>query len=112
MKSYLPEDTLLYDEDYYTIQEMDFRISEIIREKVFLHTKEEIPHSVFIDVADIEDIKKKNYSLSINMDVKHKVQVEQLPDTNVIVSNWIGHKEQLGINLDGFNELLTEVNHE
>jgi GTP-binding protein Era len=46
---------LLYDEDYYTVQEMDFRISEIIREKVFLHTKEEIPHSVFIDVTDIED---------------------------------------------------------
>lgn len=55
MKSYLPEWNLLYDEDYYTIQEMDFRISEIIREKVFLHTKEEIPHSVFIEVADIED---------------------------------------------------------
>jgi GTP-binding protein Era len=55
MKSYLPEWVLLYDEDYYTVQEMDFRIAEIIREKVFLHTKEEIPHSVFIDVTDIED---------------------------------------------------------
>lgn len=55
MKSYLPVWQLLYLEDYYTIQEMDFRISEIIREKVFLHTKEEIPHSIFVEVADIED---------------------------------------------------------
>jgi GTPase len=55
MKSYLPVWNLLYDEDYYTVQEMDFRIAEIIREKVFLHTKEEIPHSIFIYVTDIED---------------------------------------------------------
>lgn len=63
MKSYLLEWNLLYDEDYYTIQEMDFRIAEIIREKVFLHTKEEIPHSIFIEVADIED---RNNLLRIN----------------------------------------------
>jgi GTPase len=34
---------------------MFFRISEIVREKIFLHTKEEIPHSVYVEVSEIED---------------------------------------------------------
>jgi len=44
-----------FPEDFYTKQEMSFRISEIIREKAFLHTKEELPHSLFIGVDEIED---------------------------------------------------------
>lgn len=38
---------------------MYFRISEIIREKVFLHTKEELPHSVFVGVEEIDDSDEK-----------------------------------------------------
>jgi GTP-binding protein Era len=34
---------------------MFFRVSEIIREKIFLNTKEEIPHSIFVRVEEIED---------------------------------------------------------
>ena len=44
-----------YWDDFYTKQSMNFRISEIIREKVFLHTKEEIPHSTYIWVDEIDD---------------------------------------------------------
>jgi GTPase len=39
-----------YPEDYYTDQDIYFRISEIVREKVFLHTKEEVPHSIYVEV--------------------------------------------------------------
>jgi GTP-binding protein Era len=39
---------MLFPEDVYTKQDMYFRISEIIREKVFLNTKEELPHSIYI----------------------------------------------------------------
>jgi GTP-binding protein Era len=39
---------------------MFFRISEIIREKVFLNTKEEIPHSIFISVDEIEETLTNN----------------------------------------------------
>lgn len=44
-----------FPEDYYTKQSMNFRISEIIREKVFQNTREEIPHATFIGVDEIED---------------------------------------------------------
>ena len=53
--SLLPEWPILFPEDFYTKQSIYFRISEIIREKVFLYTKEELPHSIFIAVEEIED---------------------------------------------------------
>lgn len=34
---------------------MGFRISEIIREKIFLHTKEEVPHETYVEVQEIEE---------------------------------------------------------
>lgn len=46
---------LLFPEEYYTKQDIYFRISEIIREKAFLHTKEELPHSIYIKVEEIEE---------------------------------------------------------
>jgi len=39
---------------------MFFRVSEIIREKVFTNTKEEIPHSIFISVEEIETEQRKD----------------------------------------------------
>jgi GTP-binding protein Era len=54
-KSFLKEWPLLFPEEYYTKQDIYFRISEIIREKAFLETKEELPHSIYISVEEIED---------------------------------------------------------
>jgi len=51
----LPISHLWYPEEYYTDQDMYFRISEIVREKVFLSTIQEIPHSVFVEIEEIED---------------------------------------------------------
>ncbi len=55
VKSYLPVWPMFFPDDYYTKQDIYFRISEIIREKAFIHTKEELPHSVFIWVDEIND---------------------------------------------------------
>ena len=55
VKSYLKMWPMFFPEEYYTKQDIYFRISEIIREKTFLHTKEEIPHSIYIWVEEIED---------------------------------------------------------
>jgi len=54
IKSQLPVWPLLFPEDYYTKQDIYFRISEIIREKLFENLKEELPHSVFVAVEEIE----------------------------------------------------------
>lgn len=55
LKQELSEGPLLFGEDFYTKQNIFFRISEIIREKVFLHTKEELPHSIFVSVEEVEE---------------------------------------------------------
>ncbi len=56
IKENIPEWPLLFPEEVYTKQDMFFRISEIIREKVFYHTKEELPHSIYVWVEEIEDL--------------------------------------------------------
>ena len=58
IKSKLPLWPILFPEDYYTKQDIYFRISEIIREKLFENLKEELPHSVFVAVEEIEDDEK------------------------------------------------------
>ena len=43
-----------YDEEYYTDQEVDFRIAEIIREQAINRVREEMPHSLRIEIADTQ----------------------------------------------------------
>lgn len=49
-----PEGHLLYDEDTWTDQNLEFRVSEIIREKAMNSVTEEIPYAIMVDVADLE----------------------------------------------------------
>lgn len=54
LKKYLTDNIKYYDEDTYTSSSEQFMISEIIREKVFNETEEEVPHSVTCVVENIE----------------------------------------------------------
>ncbi|MGL4985810.1 MAG: KH domain-containing protein, partial [Treponemataceae bacterium] len=40
--------------EYYTDQNVEFRIAEIIREKAINATFEEIPHALYVEIADME----------------------------------------------------------
>ncbi len=44
----------MYPDDYYTDQEVDFRVAEIIREKAINRLSEELPHSLYVDIEDTE----------------------------------------------------------
>ncbi len=48
-----PEGPAWYPEEYYTDQEPVFRIAEIIREKIFLHMRDELPHAVYVSYEDL-----------------------------------------------------------
>lgn len=52
IKKYLPSGVPLYDEETITDQNMRMIASEVIREKIILNTKEEIPHSVAVMVDE------------------------------------------------------------
>ncbi len=47
-----PEGPAWYPEEYYTDQEPVFRIAEVVREKILLHTRDELPHAVYVDYRD------------------------------------------------------------
>ena len=49
-----PEGEAFYPGDFYTDQEVDFRISEIIREQAILRLRQELPHALYVEVADME----------------------------------------------------------
>jgi GTP-binding protein Era len=48
------EGPLLYPREYYTDQELPFRIAEIIREKAMRRLRQELPHSIYVETADTE----------------------------------------------------------
>ncbi len=55
-----PEGELMYDESQYTDQDLEFRISEIIREKTISNLTDELPHVIYVEVSDLEYDKEKN----------------------------------------------------
>ncbi|HUX42980.1 MAG TPA: GTPase Era [Rectinemataceae bacterium] len=56
-----------YPDEFYTDQEPVFRIAEIIREKVMLHTREELPHAVYVAYQD--SAREKDGSLEAAYDL-------------------------------------------
>jgi len=49
-----PEGEALYPPDYYTDQDPEFRVSEIIREQAIAASREELPHALYVEIADME----------------------------------------------------------
>jgi len=60
IKKYLPDSVKFYEEGTVTNKTIDFIISELIREKVFELTEEEVPHSITCVVESIEYGKTSN----------------------------------------------------
>jgi GTP-binding protein Era len=50
----MDEGELYYPEEFYTDQDPALRISEVVREKAIASLKQEIPHALYVDVADME----------------------------------------------------------
>jgi GTP-binding protein Era len=49
-----PQGEPLYPPEYYTDQRPEFRAAEIIREKAINRLYDEVPHAVFVEIADME----------------------------------------------------------
>lgn len=49
-----PEGQPMYNEELYTDQNLTFRICEVIRGEAINRLSDEIPHAVYVDVADVE----------------------------------------------------------
>jgi GTP-binding protein Era len=56
-----------YPEEYYTDQEPVFRIAEIIREKIIAHTREELPHAVYVSYEDSRTLEDGSLEASFDL---------------------------------------------
>ncbi len=64
IKKYLKDDIKYYDDNTLSNKPLTFMISEIVREKVFNLTKQEVPHSL---TCIVEDLKTKKNVCHINV---------------------------------------------
>jgi GTP-binding protein Era len=60
VENWLPEGTPFFTEGEYTDQSERFLASEIVREKVFLLTREEIPYGVAVTIEEFTEKQEKN----------------------------------------------------
>ena len=71
IKNYLPNSPKLYPDDIITDQNMRMIASEVIREKIILNTKDEIPHSVAVLIDEYKtegDIDKIKATIFVSAD--------------------------------------------
>jgi GTPase len=52
--SLVPEGPFMYPPDEHSDQSVELRLAELIREQVLLRTREEVPHSVEVEIDEIE----------------------------------------------------------
>ena len=78
LKDYLPDNVKYFMDGETTTAELDFRLSEIVREKIFIHTNEEVPHSIsckLINYEEDDNIVKVYVDIIVDRDSLRKIIV-------------------------------------
>ncbi len=89
--NHLPEGPQYYPEDHVTDHPERFIISELIREKVLHHTREEIPHSVAVVIESIESRENKDV-----IDVQATIVIERKSQKGIIIGKQGNMLKQIG----------------
>lgn len=93
ISTHLPEGPYLYDTDYYTDQPMDLRISEIIREQLFLTLGDEIPYACYVEVSQIEEkVDGKSPMLSIQAYINVETDSQKI----IVIGKWWQKIQKIG----------------
>lgn len=71
---YLEDGVKYYPDDMYTDMSAYRIITEIVREKILLKTRDEIPHSVAVEIIDVEREEGKKDKFNINIYVERDSQ--------------------------------------
>ena len=66
LKKYLPDNIRYYGENEITNKSMEFLMAEIVREKIFNLTEEEVPHSITCS-TEIVEVGKTSYNVRISI---------------------------------------------
>ena len=74
-----PEGPHLYPEEYYTDQEVEFRISEIIREQAINRLEQEVPHALYVGIEDM------HMAGDNRLDVRAVIYVERESQKGIVI---------------------------
>lgn len=123
----LPEGPPYFPQDQVTDQVERFIVAELIREQVMIHTYEEVPHSVHVEVVDWKEADNGLISISANIYVERDSQkgiiigkggqrlksigtaarknIEGLLNTKVFLELWVKVKKDWRDNINILREL-------
>ena len=114
-KKYLSNDVWFYPEDYYTDLPVNKIVVETVREKILHHTKDEIPHSVAVEIINVETkptIRKYDINIYVERDsqkgiiigkdgamlkkigIEARREIEHLIDLKVNLKLWVKVKKK------------------
>lgn len=94
LKEYLPDNVKYFMDGETTTAEIEFRLSEIVREKIFIHTNDEVPHSISCKLVGYEEknnIAKIYIDIIVDRDSLRKIII----GSNGNMIKTIGHEARL-----------------
>ncbi len=83
----MPKGPYLYPPGFVSDQPENFLLAELIREQVLIHTREEIPHSVAVQIERVEEIPKKDKKIDsqIKTAVLATILVERKSQKGIVI---------------------------
>ena len=126
LQEYLTSDVWYYPEDMYTDISINKMIREIVREKLLFYTKDEIPHSIAIEIVNIDNTPKiARYDINIYVErdsqkgiiigkdgnllkkvgKEARLEIESLLEKKVFLNLWVKVKKNWRKKRDFLKEL-------
>ncbi len=123
---YLSSEVWFYPEDYYTDLPVNKIVVETVREKILHHTKDEIPHSVAVEIINVETkphIRKYDINIYVERDsqkgiiigkdgallkkigIESRREIEALIDLKVNLKLWVKVKKKWRKNKQFLDEI-------
>ena len=94
LKNYLPDNVRYFMDNETTSADIEFRLSELVREKIFIHTNDEVPHSISCKLIGYESddkLAKVYVDIIVDRDSLRKIIVGH--NGNMIKT--IGHEARI-----------------
>lgn len=128
---YLSSEVWFYPEDYYTDLPVNKIVVETVREKILHHTKDEIPHSVAVEIINVETkphIRKYDINIYVERDsqkgiiigkdgallkkigIESRQEIEALIDLKVNLKLWVKVKKKWRKNKQFLDEIGYKIN--
>ena len=125
-EKYLSNDMWFYPEDYYTDLPVNKIVVETVREKILLLTSDEIPHSIAVEITDVEtkpNIRKYEVTIYVERDSQKGIvigkdgallkkvgivarkEIEALIDLKVNLKLWVKVKKKWRKNQSFLDEM-------